>query len=57
VDFDWPFRGIDHVLVRCGGSGPTLVVRDCRRIFDTELTIASEHYGLVVDLEPPPDAG
>jgi hypothetical protein len=55
VNFDWPFRGIDHVLVRCGDSGgPTLVIRSCRRVFDQGLTSASDQYGLVVKLSPPP---
>lgn len=51
VDFDWPFRGIDHVLVRCGRGGPTLSIRECRRIFDHGSVSASDHYGLVVDCE------
>ncbi len=54
VDFDWPFRGIDHVLVRCGSSGPTLRIRSCGRVFDQGRTSASDHYGLAVELEPPP---
>lgn len=49
VDPDWPFRAIDHVLIRCGRSGPTLPIRECRRIFDHGRTSASDHYGLVVD--------
>ena len=52
VDQDWPFRGIDHVLVRCGRSGPTLPITACRRIFDHGTTSASDHYGLSVDLAP-----
>jgi len=51
VDPDWPFRGIDHVLVRCSRSGPTLLARRCRRIFDLDTTTASDHYGLVVSYE------
>jgi endonuclease/exonuclease/phosphatase family metal-dependent hydrolase len=55
VNFDWPFRGIGHVLVRCGDSGgPTLVIRSCRRVFDQGFTRASDHYGLVVELSLPP---
>jgi endonuclease/exonuclease/phosphatase family metal-dependent hydrolase len=53
VALDWPFRGIDHVLVRCGQSGPTLPIRSCRRIFDRELNTASDHYGLVAELDAP----
>lgn len=56
VDFDWPFRGIDHVLVRCGRSGPTLAIRSCDRIFDRGEDIVSDHYGLVVELMPPTQA-
>lgn len=54
VDLDWPFRGIDHVLVRCDRHGPTLPIRACRRVFDHGPVSASDHYGLVVDLDPPP---
>jgi endonuclease/exonuclease/phosphatase family metal-dependent hydrolase len=55
VDFDWPFRGIDHVLVRCGASGgPTLIVRSCRRISDQGRTSVSDHYGLLAELARPP---
>jgi len=46
-------RGIDHVLVRCGAAGPTLLIRSCRRVFDQGLASASDHYGLVVELDPP----
>ena len=53
VDPDWPFRGIDHVLVRCGHSGPTLTINDCRRIFDHPQATPSDRYGLMVDLELP----
>lgn len=51
ADPDWPFRGIDHVFVRCGPSGPTLRVRSCERVFDQGITAPSDHYGIVVDLE------
>jgi endonuclease/exonuclease/phosphatase family metal-dependent hydrolase len=48
-DPDWPFREIDHILARCGvHGGPTLPIRDCRRIF-AELP-ASDHYGLLAEL-------
>lgn len=54
-DEDWPFARIDHILVRCGRSGPTLAVRDCRRIFDAPVrgVQASDHYGLLADLAVP----
>ena len=51
VDPDWPFRGIDHVLVRCGPSGPTLSIRACQRVFDTGTTTVSDHYGIAVELD------
>lgn len=51
VDEDWPYSNIDHVLVRCSDSGPTLLTRSCRRAFDTGRTTASDHYGLVVDYD------
>ena len=51
---DWPFTGIDHVLVRCDDAGPTLAIGNCRRCFDFGPTAASDHYGLVVELEPWP---
>lgn len=52
---DWPFRRIDHILVRCGEhGGPTLRVAGCERIFDRprDGVWASDHFGLVADLEP-----
>jgi endonuclease/exonuclease/phosphatase family metal-dependent hydrolase len=57
ADPDWPFRGIDHVLVRCGHSGPTLLIGSCRRIFDQGRTSVSDHYGLLVELDPPAHRG
>ena len=59
VDWDWPFRRIDYVFVRCGEhGGPTLEITACERIFDrpVEGVWASDHFGLVVDLavSPPP---
>jgi endonuclease/exonuclease/phosphatase family metal-dependent hydrolase len=48
-DPDWPFRKIDHLLVRCGDhGGPTLPIRACRRIFDD--VPASDHFGLVAQV-------
>jgi endonuclease/exonuclease/phosphatase family metal-dependent hydrolase len=56
ADWDWPFRRIDHILVRCGPhGGPTLRVLDCGRTFDRPDTSISDHYGLVADLALPPD--
>ena len=50
ADWDWPFRRIDYILVRCGEhGGPTLRIARCERIFDGEHTV-SDHYGLVADL-------
>jgi endonuclease/exonuclease/phosphatase family metal-dependent hydrolase len=49
ADPDWPFREIDHLLVRCGvHGGPTLAIRACERIFD-EIP-ATDHYGLLAEL-------
>jgi endonuclease/exonuclease/phosphatase family metal-dependent hydrolase len=43
-------RRIDYLFVRCTDDGPTLDVRDCRRIFTDP--VASDHYGLLADLTP-----
>jgi endonuclease/exonuclease/phosphatase family metal-dependent hydrolase len=48
---DWPFRGIDHVMVRCAAEGPTLLATSCRRVFDRGPDTVSDHYGLAVDYE------
>jgi hypothetical protein len=54
TDWDWPFRSIDHVFLRCAAhGGPTLPILDCRRIFD-QPPIPSDHYGLIVELDAPP---
>lgn len=51
---DWPFQGIDHVLVRCGPRGrPTLPILSCDRIFDQPDLTPSDHYGLLVELGQP----
>jgi endonuclease/exonuclease/phosphatase family metal-dependent hydrolase len=52
-------RRIDHVLVRAGLHGPTLLVHDCRRVLDAPVdgVWASDHYGVLADLvlpEQPP---
>ncbi|NVI86585.1 endonuclease/exonuclease/phosphatase family protein [Actinomadura sp. BRA 177] len=52
-DGDWPFRRIDHILVRCGlHGGPTLEIRDCARVLDEPVNgvQASDHYGVIADL-------
>ena len=48
-------RRIDHVLVRAGLHGPTLLVRDCRRVLDAPVdgVWASDHYGVLADLVLP----
>ena len=44
VDWDWPFRGIDHAFIRRGThSGPTLPIRACHRIFDQPATRVGDH--------------
>lgn len=55
-DPDWPFRGIDHVMVRCAATGPTLLTTSCTRAFDHGPDTMSDHYGLTVDYEPAPPA-
>jgi endonuclease/exonuclease/phosphatase family metal-dependent hydrolase len=50
-DWDWPFRRIDYILIRCARhGGPSLRVTRCDRTFDTPATTVSDHYGLVADL-------
>jgi endonuclease/exonuclease/phosphatase family metal-dependent hydrolase len=52
----WPFRRIDHVLVRCGADGaPTLRTLACELAFDQPIdgVWASDHFGLVADLALP----
>lgn len=51
ADWDWPFRRIDYILVRCAAhGGPTLRIQGCERIFDGAASTVSDHYGLVADL-------
>jgi endonuclease/exonuclease/phosphatase family metal-dependent hydrolase len=47
-------RRIDYLFVRCDERGPTLDARACGRLFDAPVCgfWASDHYGLVADLEP-----
>jgi endonuclease/exonuclease/phosphatase family metal-dependent hydrolase len=56
ADWDWLFRRLDYILVRCGlHGGSTLEVAASRRIFDepVEGVWASDHFGLVADLAVP----
>jgi endonuclease/exonuclease/phosphatase family metal-dependent hydrolase len=54
MDWDWPYRRIDHILVRCGErGGPTLRITGCRRTFDRPGSVASDHYGVLADLSTP----
>jgi endonuclease/exonuclease/phosphatase family metal-dependent hydrolase len=56
TDWDWPFRRIDYIFVRCGDhGGPTLEVSTCARIFDEPIdgVWASDHFGVVADLAVP----
>jgi endonuclease/exonuclease/phosphatase family metal-dependent hydrolase len=48
-------RRIDHVLTRCGIHGPTLRVSACERFLvdPVDGVQASDHYGLLVDLDVP----
>jgi endonuclease/exonuclease/phosphatase family metal-dependent hydrolase len=55
-DPDWPFRGIDHVMVRCAVTGPTLLATSCARVFDLGADTISDHYGLLVEYVPAPTA-
>ena len=47
-------RRIDYVFVRCNDYGPTLEVRDCRRLFDEprDGVWASDHFGVLAELAP-----
>lgn len=56
ADWDWPFRRIDYILVRCGeDGGPTLAVSSCERVFDqpADGAWAGDHFGLCADLAIP----
>lgn len=55
ADAGWPFRRIDHIMVRCGERGPTLTIRDCTRVFDRPVdgVQAGDHYGVMADLDRP----
>jgi endonuclease/exonuclease/phosphatase family metal-dependent hydrolase len=51
-------RRIDYILVRSGDHGPTLQVRSCDLILDRPVdgVWASDHFGVVADLESPDHA-
>jgi endonuclease/exonuclease/phosphatase family metal-dependent hydrolase len=56
ADWDWPFRRLDYVFVRCGlHGGPTLEIIACERIFDHPIdgVWASDHFGVCADLDIP----
>ncbi|HEX3592306.1 MAG TPA: endonuclease/exonuclease/phosphatase family protein [Pseudonocardiaceae bacterium] len=54
VDWDWPFRRIDYILVGTARiGGPTLMVTSCERMMDGPDTCASDHYGLIAELAIP----
>jgi endonuclease/exonuclease/phosphatase family metal-dependent hydrolase len=53
---DWPFRRIDHILVRCGVHGwPTLDIAGCELAFDQAIDgiWGSDHIAVVADLQVP----
>jgi endonuclease/exonuclease/phosphatase family metal-dependent hydrolase len=55
-NWDWPFRRIDYVLVRCGERGqPSLAIAACTLAFDAPVggVWASDHFGVVADLAAP----
>jgi hypothetical protein len=57
ADWDWPYRRIDYILIRCARhGGPTLAVSSCERTFDHPASAISDHYGLVADLTLPPQS-
>ncbi len=54
----WPFRRIDHILVRCGEDDmPTLEIAACELVGDQPVDgiWASDHFGLVADFRPRTD--
>jgi endonuclease/exonuclease/phosphatase family metal-dependent hydrolase len=55
-NWDWPFRQIDHILVRCGRrSQPTLNIPACELAFDEAIdgVWGSDHIAVAADLEVP----
>jgi endonuclease/exonuclease/phosphatase family metal-dependent hydrolase len=58
VDWDWPYRRVDYILVGCGRhGGPTLLIKECERMFDAPIdgTWASDHFGVIAELAVPPE--
>ena len=56
TDWDWPFRRIDYVMVRCGEhGGPTLAIAACEFAFDEPVSgvWGSDHFGVIADLAVP----
>jgi endonuclease/exonuclease/phosphatase family metal-dependent hydrolase len=56
ADWDWPFRRLDYVFVRCGEhGGPTLEVDRCDVVFDQSVdgVWASDHFGVLAELVLP----
>jgi endonuclease/exonuclease/phosphatase family metal-dependent hydrolase len=56
TDWDWPYRRLDYVLVRCGEhGGPTLEITGCERFLDEPVdgVWASDHFGVTAELERP----
>jgi endonuclease/exonuclease/phosphatase family metal-dependent hydrolase len=56
ADWDWPFRRLDYIFVRCGEhGGPTLAISESARIFHEPIdgVWASDHFGVVTDLAVP----
>ena len=56
ADWDWPFRRIDYIFVRCGEhGGPTLDITECALAFNEprDGVWASDHFGIVADISAP----
>jgi endonuclease/exonuclease/phosphatase family metal-dependent hydrolase len=59
-DWDWPFRRIDYLFVRCREhGGPTLGIVACEVAFAEPIdgVWASDHFGVVTDLVAVDDRG
>ncbi len=58
ADWDWPLRRLDYVFVRCAEhGGPTLAIDRCDVVFAEPVNgvWASDHFGVLADLVPPPE--